>query len=52
MWWTDFHGVKNLSIGTNHTPVGDLVEKLEDVIVFGLTYVNLCKLDCPVVFKN
>ena len=41
MWWTNFHGVKNLSIGTKHTPVGALVEKLEDFIFFGLKYGNL-----------
>ena len=31
----DFHGVKNLSIDTKNTSVGDLVEKLEHFIVFG-----------------
>ena len=39
MWWTDFNEV---SIGTKNTSVGDLVEKLEDFIFFGLKYVNLC----------
>ena len=28
----DFHGVKNLSMDTKNTSVGDLVEKLEDFI--------------------
>ena len=36
------HGVKNLSIDTKNTSVGDLVEKLEDFIVFGFQYGNLC----------
>ena len=34
MWRTDFHGIKNMSMGTNHTPVDDLVAKLEHFIVF------------------
>ena len=34
--------VKNLSIDTENTPVGDLVEKLEHFIVFTFKYVNLC----------
>ena len=38
----DFHGVKNLSIDTKNTSVGDLVKKLEHFIFFGLKYVNLC----------
>ena len=42
MWWTDFHGVKNLSIDTKNTSVGDLIEKLDDFIFFGFQYVNLC----------
>ena len=32
MWWNDFHGVKNLSIATKNSCVGDFVEKLEDVL--------------------
>ena len=39
--WNDFHGVKNLSVDTKNTSVGDLVVKLEDFIFFGLKYVNL-----------
>ena len=34
--------MKNLSIDTKNTSVGDLVEKLEDFLFFGLKYVNLC----------
>ena len=34
--------MKNLSIDTKNTSVGDLVEKLEDFIFFGPQYVNLC----------
>ena len=41
-WWNDFHVVKNLSIDTENTSVGDLVVKLDDFIFFGLKYVNLC----------
>ena len=40
--WNDFHGVKTLSIDTKNTSVGDLVEKLKYVLVFGIKYVNLC----------
>ena len=34
--------VKNLSIDTENTSVGDLVEKLEHFIFFTFKYVNLC----------
>ena len=54
-WWNDFHGVKNLSIDTKNTSVGDLVEKLKDFLFFGLNMlicVNLCKLSCLVVVKS
>ena len=43
------------SIDTKNTSVGDLVEKLEHFIFFGLNmviYVNLCKAGCPVIFKS
>ena len=35
-WCNDFHGVKNLSVDTKNTSVGDLIKKLEDFIFFGL----------------
>ena len=42
----------SITLDTKNTSVCDLVEKLEHFIVFGLKYGNLCKLGCPVVFKN
>ena len=39
-WWYDFHGVKYLSIDTENTYVGDLIEKLKDFIFFRFQYVN------------
>ena len=42
MWWYDFHGVKNLSLGSKHTPVVDLVAKIEHFIGFVFKYGNLC----------